>query len=330
MVLAPAVWLVVLLSRGRWAAAGALLGVATLLKPQGLLLFPVGLFGAWLGAPAVGDMVPRGRRIGIVLATALVVVGTLTLPWTIVDGGHWIERSLVDNLVTLYPHTTMGAFNLWSLVALVGEWWSGARPRDATTIVAGLSLDAWSRAILAIVAVAVAVLCWRQRRRPYALALFAALFLWSACMLPTRVHERYLLYCMPLVIAVAAAAPRFRPAVLALAMIGVAQHGWYLWQYAATSPPPGSADVEDGSFAAAARRAGLVIEGVTDTEPGTVSTPARWTRDRTRRVDTEILEWLLTLAALAMYVDALVAAARGTPDAGKHGRGEVDRIPPDA
>ena len=99
----------------------------------------------------------------------------------------------------------------------------------------GLARDVWGTLLVLVAGVGTAMLCRRWMAPARAPATFAALWLWSAFLFPTRVHERYVLYCMPFVIAAAAVRPRLWASVAGLALVGIGAHSWNVWQ---RSPHP--------------------------------------------------------------------------------------------
>ena len=221
LVLAPAVGAVACMARGRWRASGALVAVAALVKPQGVLLAVPLLFAAAAG----GERAAAPRRLATVLVSGALAVLVLTAPWMATSGLAWVGRSYLASAAR-YSQATLHAYNVWYLDALLH-----GRVLDGSTSLAGLARDTWGALLLVLAAVAAGVLAWR---RPSAEAgvLFAALWVWSAFLWPTRVHERYVLYCAPLVIALAAVRPRFWPCVVGLALVGVGAHTWNVWQRA--------------------------------------------------------------------------------------------------
>jgi hypothetical protein len=206
--------------RGRWWAAGAWLVVAALVKPQGALLAAVVAFAAIAGRP------PRWRHLGATVASAVATTLVATAPWLATGGTAWVQHAYVEN-VGLFSAATLHAFNAWYPAVLA----HGGAPVDATTVAGGLTFDAWGRLLLLAAGVGAAVVCARLRRTTLeATTVFAALWLWSAFVWPTRVHERYMLYAVPFVVATAALRPSFRPCAAGLAVVGVAEHAWSLWE----------------------------------------------------------------------------------------------------
>ncbi len=237
--LAPAVLTVLFLLDRRWAAAGITAAAAALLKPQGLLLAPIMLFGAVIGvddAPRI-DASRVARRLLTIFGSALAVVAILTAPWMVVDGIAWVRRSYIVSFLTAFPDTTLYAFNIWYADLLRLD----SRPLfalDSTARVLGVTKDMWGRVLFGIASAGIAILCWKKvRPRSVSLVYFTALFLWGAFMFPTRVHERFILYGIPFVLILSVGFRSLRPALLALLIVGTAEQTWNLWM---KGPPAGA------------------------------------------------------------------------------------------
>ena len=316
LALAPAVFAVVSVIGRHWARAGICVGLGLLLKPQGLLMLPIAAFAALVATPNGLTAVSRRLAVVGVAAVATVLVGSA--PWMLVDGFAWVQRCYRMNLFEVLPYTTLEAFNVWYLLALVTERQPVFDVLVSTTTVAGLSRDAWGRLFLVAALVATAALCWwRQRDRPaLAIVLFAGLGLWSVFMWPTRVHERYLLYCLPFMIVAATALPRLRPAVAALLLVATMEHSWMIWR---SGPPLGSFDrrtverFHDQRFRAYWQDRPVTLESAKTGPKPEESLPLAFERYRADRHRSDLLEWLLTLLSLGAYATAVGIVARGTP-----------------
>lgn len=148
-----------------------------------------------------------------------------------------------------------------------------------------------------------AILTWRRyRQRPQlAVTLFAGLWLWSAFIWPTGVHERYIVYCMPLIIAAAVFVPRLWPAVAMLAVIGVAELSHNIWL---THPA--------GTYSHYAER----IHRQVDDAPRAVQQRASdhledvWKETERKRRHQRGFEWLFTAISLLAYGWAVVVPLR--------------------
>jgi hypothetical protein len=312
LALAPIVLAVSAMVRGRWLAAGAAVGVALLAKPQGLLVLPIAAFAALVAAPR--GVRPFVRRLAALGTVALATVAVGSAPWMLADGFAWVARCYRMNLFEVLSYTTLEAYNAWYLVALVAERHPVYEVLASTAKVAGLTRDAWGRILLGLALVAVAAIVWtRHRRRPaLALVVFASLWLWSVFIWPTRVHERYVLYCVPFVIAAAAAAPRLRPVAAVLLVVATMEHAWPLWR---TGPSVGTFDrrtverFHDERFQAYWRGRPVTIENAKAGPKPEESLQLAFARHRAARAPTLWLEWTLTLLSLGSYGAAVVVAA---------------------
>ena len=230
--LAPAVWTVWLLIRGRWAWAGLAAALAVLLKPQGVLLAPPILLAALMLPAATGLLRPREvlLRLAKTAAAFVAALAVLTLPWMLTSGLTWVQRAFLDNL-RLYPMTTLAAFNFWYLDALRLDCSPVFDALDSTATMAGLSKDAWGLAMLLAAMAALAAACWWRfrRRAKLGVVLFAGLWLWSAFLWPTRAHERYIVYAIPLVLVAAVPLKRLWPAVALLVLVATAELCHNVW-----------------------------------------------------------------------------------------------------
>ena len=321
LALAPGVFALAALVRGRWAAAGLAIGLGLLLKPQGLLLVPIAGFAALVGA---GTDRERGvaafaRRLGVLAAAAGLTLLVGSAPWTLADGTAWLRRCYRWNLFEVLPYTTLEAFNVWYLVALVAERRPVYDVLSSTVTVAGLSRDAWGRLLLVAALATTAAVCWvRRRDRPsLAVVVFAMLALWAVFLWPTRVHERYLLYCLPSAIAAAAALPRLRPVVAVLLLVATMEHGWMIWR---RGPSVGTFDRQtvqrfhDERFQAYWKDKTPTMENAMAGPKPAESEALAFERHRAARARTLPLEWALTLLSLGAYTAAWrIVAARTVP-----------------
>ncbi len=229
-VLAPAVWVVFAMVRRRWLLAGVLWGVALSLKPQAILLSPVWLF-VWAASltPAwrVG-YVHRTRhdwvRVILAVLMALAVVNVIALPFWVTTGDAWFRQSYLRNLTEEAPHTTLKSFNIWYIDLLV------TYDTDVSRTIVGVTKDTWGK-ILGVAGLLVSyVVAWRGRCAvEHRVVLFAGLWLLAVVMLPTRVHERYVLMCLPFLVVAAAGSRRLWPGVIGTIVIGCFQLTAFHW-----------------------------------------------------------------------------------------------------
>ncbi len=222
--LAPAVWMVRMLIAGQWGWAGILFGLAAGLKPQALLLIPV-----W----AMAAILTRNfARTALGLAAAATTLVLATLPFLIHNGLAWFRASYAENVGAYASQTTLNAFNIWYADVLLTS------SDDAMRRWLGLTKHAWGMAFLAIgLASAFLWLARRWRGRAAGLVPWTALSLLICVMLPTQVHERYLLLSLPFLAAAAFAWPRIWPGLLLLTIACTAQVTWPLWIAAEARDP---------------------------------------------------------------------------------------------
>ena len=224
-VLAAAVWMLWAMVEGRWLLAGALFGAAAALKPQVVFFLALWGFAA----------VTRPKRALPALGLAAVALFLAALPFTLDSGLAWFRASFVNSVSDYREYTTLMAFNLWYADALA----SGSR--NAAVVRLGLSKAQWGDLLL-VAGLALSLVASLRRwgrsgpdaeggGRAYA----AGLLLWTvvslllSVMLPTRVHERYLLVPLPFLVAAAAVwRPLLVPALL-LNVVALAQVTWPLW-----------------------------------------------------------------------------------------------------
>jgi Gpi18-like mannosyltransferase len=215
-VLAPAVWMLWAILRQRWILAGVLYGIAAGLKPQAVLFLPL-----W------GLVLLTSRQPIKVLLSGLIagaVLGLCALPFMLHSGWAWLKLSYIGNFFHAAPYTTLSAFNIWYVDALLGT------TKSATLTWLGLTKDVWGRTFLLIaLAVGFVGVLIRWRREPRGLLIWTVLSLLAFMMLPTRVHERYLVLVLPFLIMLAVLYARFVPTVVILALVMMAQITWPHW-----------------------------------------------------------------------------------------------------
>lgn len=217
-VLAPAVWMVWMMMRRQWMGAGILWGVALGLKTQAILLAPIWMFAV---------LVDRERRriiVGMMAAPAVLLV--VALPFMFASGWAWLRESYVENLFEAYKLTTLKAFNVWYLDLLLCE------NDDASVRLLGLEKDLWGKILLGVGVLASGVLAWRSSGRlDDRLLRFAGALLLCAVILPTRVHERYILLPIPFLICAAAMQRRLWWGVVPLIVAASFQMGSMEWAH---------------------------------------------------------------------------------------------------
>jgi hypothetical protein len=312
-VLAPAVWMVWAMTRRRWLNGGLLWGLGLSLKPQAILLAPLWLF-AWLlsltRACREEDVEVRRRdpwRIVGAVVLAVVVLNVTALPFWLTSGDAWLRESYLRNLKDEGPHTTLKAFNIWYVDLLL------TYDTDVHAAIMGIEKDTWGKLLtLAGLALSI-VLAWRSRLPAgQRLVLLTGLWLLAVVMLPTRVHERYLLMCLPFLIVMATRVRRFRPALIGLIVVATFQLLVYHWL------TPYGADAWSRKFKddtlqhyrdELAQTPPERRHFLPATEEEALAIRKKLFIEQNRR-HVATYEWLLTIAALACATTTFVAAAQ--------------------
>jgi hypothetical protein len=235
------VWCMVSLVRGRFVAAGILYGAGLMLKAQAVLLAPVLLFvGVALTRGEHGSLAHAWRAGRAFALGALAAAALVALPFTIDrDAGPgssfaWLERAYVEPMLEQYPYTTTMAFNLWWLEGAAAD--TPGKLRDARAEVAGMSKDTIGRLLLAAGIVAgIALSIRRFGWGPTAWVAAAFLVTFAAFVLPTRVKARYVYYCLPFAIVMAAHFRPWVPALVGLMVVATFELTWNLWFTAAAA-----------------------------------------------------------------------------------------------
>jgi hypothetical protein len=261
------------LVRARPGIAGALFGLALATKPQAVLLGPT------LACAALAHRDGPGRAaLRLAGGAALAILGVL-LPFALASSPdtaaawEWIRRSYGVNLADRdYARTTLMAFNVWWL-----DWAASAFSRDAldpSALRLGLSKDGWG--LVGFVACVSLAARTAVRVRPRAAAAWVAsayVVALSAFVLLTRVHERYVYFCLPFGVALAVWRPRtWGPPLAALAVAGTAEMVWFLWW---TPAAPAARSLATGCACLAVGALGWSLVAVSRQaqEPPTVDTP---------------------------------------------------------
>jgi Gpi18-like mannosyltransferase len=177
---AAAVWVAVLAVRDRSIAAGLLLGVALMTKPQALFLAVP--FAAWMLARW---HVKRG--VGVALLATLVAAGTW-LPFLSSGGVSDYLRDVGYYQDRLFPYLSVEAWNFWELIQ---EGAVGGRFIADSAAVVGPFTPRMIGFVLTIVGEGlIALSIIRKPTKERLLLGLAAAILLSFC-LQTTMHERY-------------------------------------------------------------------------------------------------------------------------------------------
>lgn len=228
------VWAVIWLIKGQYCRFGLIYGIALMIKPQAILLGPVILYALMAARLAPGGSWSRVLRILGAGALAVAVALVIAAPFMYWDSKNpknpdgalrWWHRSYQGTIMDAYPRTTLNALNLWWLDYMrQGVPTSGRdslRMLDSKAAILGMSKDLAGRVLLAIaIALAWFLVARATSWQPHGLALLAFMTLFVAFALPTRVHERYIFYCIPFAVALALYSWRWAPVLIGLLIVG--------------------------------------------------------------------------------------------------------------
>ena len=210
--------LVALLNR-RAGWAGAALGLALATKLLAIVVVPVIVVWTWRR---------RGARplLGVA-AAALLVMALCTLPYVARGAARPVLASY-HGAVGYYPFRTVEAYNLWYVLDRVDVRLRGQPAGDAradTRIVAGpVTHRDVGLALLALWTGLVLAGLWRWPGEG-GLLLAAALQFFAVFMLPTQMHQRYVLPAAVLVGLVAPLSPRARAVFIVLTLTATLNQG---------------------------------------------------------------------------------------------------------
>lgn len=249
------VWCVCLLITRRDVWAGVCFGAALMLKPQAILLGPVLAFVFLARIFAPGGSLPRAARLWKAAAAAVITAAVIAAPhaWadrTHEDGGwlRWYRRAYVNPIQRQFAHTTLKAFNVWWLDYLAHAREESPLASDVP-VIAGITKDRFGRVLLtAAILTAATVAAWRWRWSSMSIVAFAFLTTLAAFVFPTRVHERYVYYCLPFLVAAAVVYRLWLPALVALLIVGTFEMTWYLWLMPPQSPPDAAPQTPDAAL----------------------------------------------------------------------------------
>ena len=238
------VWCLVFLMRERMVVAGILYGAALMTKPQAILFAPVLVYVFFALRFIPGGSWKRAVALWKSIVAAVLVVAFLAAPFMIADARspendegavRWFKRSYVGTIGhEEYNRTTLSAFNLWWLDLL-----AQGRPQergdlnrfiDADGRMLGVRKAVVGRVLLGLGVVLAWLLCARKWKwTPQSWPPCAFVILLAAFVLPTSVHERYIYYCIPFLVALAAHERKWIAPLLALLIVGTFEMTSYGW-----------------------------------------------------------------------------------------------------
>ena len=296
VLLAPAVWMLYFVLRQRWLLAGVLWGLAFSLKPQAILFVPLWGYALFATRPFWQPLLG-----GLVAGATLLVTA---LPFMLHSGWAWFDLSYYQNLFSTYTNfTTLKAFDIWYLDLLISD------SLDAKATWLGLTKSLWGKIFLLLGLLSGFVFAlWRWRRDRRGLILWATVSVLLFVMLPTEVHERYIVLVLPFLGVLAALTWRAAPALLALTVVAMLQMTWPLW----LDTKPGTWTDIKGivtqryNQARAENRAPVQVT----LEETLAANRSAYLRGRSQ---TAPFEWLLTILALSSTVSVVALFVRMRP-----------------
>ena len=243
------VWCLVFLMRERLIAAGLIYGVAIMTKPQAILFAPVFVYVFFALRFMPGGVWRRALGLWKTAVVALLVVAFVAAPFMIADAKsetnpdgalRWFKRSYLGTLgAESYQRTTLNAFNVWWLDMLS----QGSPPSDRAgqqaffrklyspdETLLGIRKGLLGKVLLGAGIVLAWLLCarkWRWAPQSWPACTFVILL--AAFTLPISVHERYIYYCIPFVIALACHEQKWIPPLIALLLVGTFEMTSFRW-----------------------------------------------------------------------------------------------------
>lgn len=174
-----------LLQREKRISAGAVYGIAILLKPQALMLGPI-LAAAYL-LTIVGDGWKRRLRDTVLaVLAALVTIAVLALPFKGTQELGWLIEKYFST-ASSYPYASIEAFNF---AALIGANWK----RIEDTVLLGIPYQVFGTVMIALSVAYAVLLYWKGHRKSRgALYLAGGVMLLSIFTFGHFMHERYML-----------------------------------------------------------------------------------------------------------------------------------------
>ncbi len=179
--------------RKRMVLAAVFLGLAIILKPQGIFLIPI-LGFAWLQNFIRDRETGKLRQIGQMFACIGACAGTIVavaLPFGIRQKPHffsWIVNLYIGT-ANGYKGATVNAYNFYYLL---GENWTG----DDTPWLFGLTFFQWGMLLIVVICLLIGALYLFGKMKPGTPFLLAATLVYAVTMFGPRMHERYFFPCL--------------------------------------------------------------------------------------------------------------------------------------
>jgi hypothetical protein len=221
----PAVGALIAASRGRPAAAGALLMAGLMTKPQAVFVAPAVALALW----HVGPHDRASGRLRAAFASASIVGAVLIAPF--VAAGTTLNMLRAVGSIVRHDMLSGGACNLWWIVSY-GIGVAAARHEGLrAALTAPVSIVPISQvavgdldARLVGIVFAGAVILWglwvaRHARDLALLAAVSAFVVHAYFVLSAQVHENHFFVAIPLLVLAAAVRQPFRPVLAALSIV---------------------------------------------------------------------------------------------------------------
>jgi hypothetical protein len=204
-------------------------------KAQAILLAPVLAYVFLAQVFVHGGSLRQALRMWPAALAAATTVVLIASPFVIGDhydpeGGwqRWFQRSYVEPIREQFPYSTVRAFNVWWLDFVAHDQEAAALQPQAAVL--GVAKGTLGHLLLACAVLAGGVLCARRWRwEPASWPAFAFVVMFAAFVLPTRVHERYIYYCLPFLVSSAVVFHRWIPLIVTLFLVGGFEMTWYMW-----------------------------------------------------------------------------------------------------
>ena len=209
-------WAFYLIQQNYLIRAGLLITVMVIVKPQGLFLAPFLLLSQWFRQAWWKWMA--------------IAVGGLALIWSVVLPFYGLENGILTPLFGLYQRlqgtanyydfASVNAFNIWG--------WANWQ-HDATTFL-GISYKVIGLAFLGILTMWLGIFLYQQRHFA-AHCIATATMLIGFFMLPTRMHERYMLYSLAFIAIAIAIIPTIKWIYWGFTITGSVNVGYVYLRY---------------------------------------------------------------------------------------------------
>ncbi len=243
------IWTLVFLMRQRLAVVGLIYGAAIMTKPQAILFAPVFVYVFFSLRFMPSGSWRRALELWKTAVVALVVVAFVAAPFMVADARsesnpdgafRWFKRSYVGTVGgEKYERTTLNAFNIWWLDMLAQgppprtreaqqEFFRKLHSPDETLL--GIRKGLLGKVLLGLGIILAWLLCarkWRWSPESWPACTFVIML--AAFTLPISVHERYIYYCLPFLIALAVHARKWIAPLIALLAVGTFEMISFRW-----------------------------------------------------------------------------------------------------